>query len=60
MALAAPPDRAPRGLSVRSLWDGAKTGRAAVRSGGRGLEVHERWDYDDATGVQALRRLLAL
>jgi hypothetical protein len=22
--------------------------------------VHERWDYDDATGVQALRRLLAL
>jgi hypothetical protein len=22
--------------------------------------VHEHWDYDDATGVQALRRLLAL
>ena len=22
--------------------------------------MHERWDYDDATGVQALRRLLAL
>jgi hypothetical protein len=38
----------------------AKTGRAAARSGGRGLEVHERWDCDDATGVQALRRLLAL
>jgi hypothetical protein len=38
----------------------AKTGRAAARSGGRGLEVHEHWDYDDATGVQALRRLLAL
>ena len=25
-----------------------------------GAGVHERWDYDDATGVQALRRLLAL
>ena len=22
--------------------------------------MHEHWDYDDATGVQALRRLLAL
>jgi hypothetical protein len=22
--------------------------------------VHERWDYDDATGMQTLRRLLAL
>ena len=31
----------------------AKTGRAAVRSGGRELEVHERCDCDDATGVQA-------
>jgi hypothetical protein len=38
----------------------AKTGRAAARSGGRGPEVHEHWDYDDATGVQALRWLLAL
>ena len=30
------------------------------RQGGRGLEVHERWHYDEATGVQALRRLVAL
>jgi hypothetical protein len=38
----------------------AKTGRAAARSGDPGAGGAERWDYDDATGVQALRRLLAL
>ncbi len=32
----------------------------ADRQGGRGLEVHERWSYDEMTGVQALRRLVAL
>jgi hypothetical protein len=59
MASAAPPDRAPRGLSVRSLWDGRRPD--GLRSGPVvGAGVHERWDYDDATGVQALRRLLAL
>ena len=35
-------------------------GAAEDRTAGGGLDVHERWDYDDATGVQALRRLLAL
>jgi len=27
---------------------------------GRRLEAHERWSYDDRTGVQALRRLICL
>jgi hypothetical protein len=30
------------------------------RQGGRGLDVHERWHYDDQAGVQRLRRLVAL
>jgi len=30
------------------------------RAAGRRLEVHERWHYDEPTGVQALRRLICL
>lgn len=30
------------------------------RTAGRQLEAHERWAYDDVTGVQALRRLICL
>jgi len=30
------------------------------RAAGRRLEAHERWHFDDATGVQALRRLICL
>lgn len=30
------------------------------RAAGRRLEAHERWHFDNATGVQALRRLICL
>ena len=35
-------------------------GAAEDRTTPRRLEAHERWHYDDRTGVQALRRLIAL
>jgi hypothetical protein len=35
-------------------------GKGENRGLRRWLEVHERWHYDDATGVQALRRLICL
>lgn len=35
-------------------------GAPADGPAGAGLEVHERWHYDDRAGVQALRRLLAI
>src|SRR5712672_293154 len=35
-------------------------GAAEDRTGGRGLEVHERWHYDYDRRVQSLRRLIAL
>jgi hypothetical protein len=35
-------------------------GQAKDRSVGRRLEAHERWVYDDQTGVQTLRRLIYL
>jgi hypothetical protein len=33
-------------------------GRGEDRAAQRWLEAHERWNYDDRTGVQSLRRLL--
>jgi len=35
-------------------------GAAEDRAAGRRLEAHERWAYDENTGVQALRRLICL
>jgi hypothetical protein len=35
-------------------------GAAEDRAVNRCLEAHERWAYDDATGVQTLRRLICL
>ena len=34
--------------------------RGEDRAAGRRLEAHERWDYDDASSVQSLRRLICL
>jgi hypothetical protein len=34
--------------------------RGQDREAGRWLEAHERWAYDDASNVQALRRLICL
>ena len=35
-------------------------GASQARAAKRWLEAHERWAYDDRTGVQALRRLICL
>ena len=45
---------------VRSPHRCEACGAAEDRTTLRRLEAHERWHYDDRTGVQALRRLIAL
>ncbi|MEJ7703908.1 MAG: hypothetical protein WKF47_09655 [Geodermatophilaceae bacterium] len=56
LGTAPPPDLPFRRVGHRCEACGAAEDRTTPRR----LEAHERWHYDDRTGVQALRRLIAL
>jgi hypothetical protein len=53
-------ERLRRMVLQRAGWRCEACDAAADRDRPRWLEVHERWTYDDATRVQALRRLVCL
>jgi len=53
-------ERLRRMITTRAGLRCEACGRGENRDTGRWLEAHERWDYDDHTRVQALRRLVCL
>lgn len=53
-------ERLSRMITRRAGQECEACGRGEDRALQRRLEAHERWAYDDRTGVQALRRLICL
>ncbi len=53
-------ERLRRMITTRAAHRCEACGAGEDRTTGRRLEAHERWAFDDTTGVQALRRLICL
>ena len=53
-------ERLRRMITTRADQRCEVCGRGQDRESGRWLEAHERWAYDEAAAVQALRRLICL
>lgn len=53
-------ERLRRMITRRAGWKCEACGAGEDRAALRWLEAHERWAYDDHTGVQTLRRLICL